>query len=144
MIEGGGVVLSELLKIGYAHLVDSVILTIAPAFFGKAGVPVSPDPTFDHSGKPIATRLRNIKWQPMGEVDVVLCGQMNLDRPANGILHGIEEFSQAAPDPTHQQPPIAPQLQNMPNNVQGTPAGPPPQPIPKQNHTKAASTKGAS
>ncbi|KAJ9633243.1 uncharacterized protein PV06_00941 [Exophiala oligosperma] len=125
MIEGGGIVLSELLKVRYSHLIDSVIMTIAPTFFGKGGVPVSPDPTFDYSGRPIATRLRNVRWQPMGESDVVLCGQMALDRPGNGILPGIEEFSRATPDGPNQHqkhPPIQaqppPSQQNPPPNQQ--------------------------
>ncbi|RVX74426.1 hypothetical protein B0A52_01552 [Exophiala mesophila] len=140
MIEGGGVVLSELLKIGYAHLVDSVILTIAPAFFGKAGVPVSPDPTFDPTGKPIATRLRNIKWQPLGEVDVVLCGQMGVDRPTNGILPGIEEFSQSGPEGQIPRPsgtPLQPLV--IVNTTPGqAPNAPPPQPASSNSPSKAS------
>ncbi|KAK7968497.1 hypothetical protein LTR80_004990 [Exophiala xenobiotica] len=125
MIEGGGIVLSELLKLRYSHMIDSVIMTIAPTFFGKGGVPVSPDPTFDYSGKPIATRLRDVRWQPMGESDVVLCGHMGFDRPANGILPGIEEFSRAAPDASNQQQKgPAPQPQTQP----------PPQHSPPNHH----------
>lgn len=120
MVEGGGVVLSELLKMQYSHMIDSLILTIAPTFFGKAGVMVSPDPTFDPTGRPIATRLRNVRWQPMGDADVVLCGHLgpppplpppSLPQPpppTNGILAGIEEFSKSAPEPPRQaasQPP---------------------------------------
>ncbi|KAI1618818.1 5-amino-6-uracil reductase [Exophiala viscosa] len=136
MIEGGGIVLSELLKVRYAHVIDSVIMTIAPTFFGKAGVPVSPDPTFDYSGRPIATRLKKVRWQPMGDADVVLCGQMVVDRPANGILPGIEEFSQAAPEPNQQQrlpPPPQEQSQGSPPSQQPPvqyPQQPPQQPQP--------------
>lgn len=108
MIEGGGIVLSELLRLQNSHLVDSVVLTIAPTWFGKAGVAVTPDPTFDPAGRPIASRLRNVRWQPMGDADVVLCGHVGYDRPPNGILPGIEEFSQAASDPNHQQAPLQP------------------------------------
>ncbi|KEF59124.1 uncharacterized protein A1O9_03968 [Exophiala aquamarina CBS 119918] len=126
MIEGGGVVISELLKLNYAHLIDSVVLTIAPAFFGKAGVPVSPDPTFDPTGKPLATRLKDTRWQPMGEVDVVLCAHMAQDRPINGILPGIEEFSQTAPGPEPQRTPFK---QPLPPHQDGvSPAQPPGQP----------------
>ncbi|KIW20022.1 hypothetical protein PV08_00597 [Exophiala spinifera] len=124
MIEGGGAVLSELLKLRYSHIIDSVIMTIAPTFFGKGGVPVSPDPTFDYSGRPIATRLRNVRWQPMGESDVVLCGQMAIDRPGNGILQGIEEFSRATPDGPNQHQ-KQPQMQAQP---------PPPPPNLPPNH----------
>jgi 2,5-diamino-6-(ribosylamino)-4(3H)-pyrimidinone 5'-phosphate reductase len=99
MVEGGGLVLGELLKDQNKRLVDSVVVTIAPAFLGKAGIQVSPDPRFDTQGQPIATRLRQVKWQPMGQEDVILCGKMGLEQPGsngNGLLDGIEEFSQQA------------------------------------------------
>ncbi|ETI22255.1 hypothetical protein G647_06328 [Cladophialophora carrionii CBS 160.54] len=123
MVEGGGIVLSELLRMHRSHLIDSVILTIAPTFFGKAGVMVSPEPAFDQGGRPIATRLRNVRWQPMGEADVVMCGRMNFDhaRPPNGMLQGIEEYSRAAPA--------------LPNGPQGSPPSTsqyPHQPLPQQ------------
>lgn len=142
MIEGGGVVISELLKLNYAHLIDSVVLTIAPAFFGKAGVPVSPDPTFDPTGKPIATRLKNTRWQPMGEVDVVLCAHMAQDRPTNGILSGIEEFSQAAPGPEPQRTPLKQVLPPHPDATSPSQPQPPPpgQPqVPVQGQLQASS-----
>jgi 2,5-diamino-6-(ribosylamino)-4(3H)-pyrimidinone 5'-phosphate reductase len=102
MIEGGGIVLSELLKLQYAHLIDSVIVTIAPTYLGKTGVLVSPDPTYDEQGQPLASRLKQVRWQPMGEEDVVLCGKVKVERPqshGNGILQGIEEFSRATAEP---------------------------------------------
>ncbi|OQV10501.1 RibD domain-containing protein [Cladophialophora immunda] len=126
MVEGGGIVLSELLKMHRSHLIDSIILTIAPTFFGKAGVMVSPDPTFDPTGRPIATRLRNVRWQPMGDADVVMCGHMTVDQPplTNGMLSGIEEYSRTAPGP--------PNLQQQPQQPRPQPAGqqPPPGPPP--------------
>ena len=97
MVEGGGLVLSELLKAQYSHLIDSVIITIAPTFLGKAGVQVSPDPTSDEQGRPVATRLTNIKWQPMGVEDVIMCGTFGKKQSVtqnNGVLPGIEDFSQ--------------------------------------------------
>ena len=99
MIEGGGLVLSELLKAQYAHLIDSVIITIAPTFFGKTGVQVSPDSNFGgEQGNPIASRLREVKWQPMGTEDVIMCGKLR-EEPgqANGVLPGIEQSSQKVP-----------------------------------------------
>ena len=97
MVEGGGIVLSELLRVDYSHLIDSIILTIAPTFFGRTGVEVSPIPTMDSQNRPIATRLTDVRWQPMGDADVVMCGHMKIEAPApNGILPGIEEFSRAA------------------------------------------------
>jgi 2,5-diamino-6-(ribosylamino)-4(3H)-pyrimidinone 5'-phosphate reductase len=100
MVEGGGVVLSELLKPRHAHLLDSVIVTIAPTFMGKDGTAVSPDPTVDRHGRPIATRLQNVRWQPMGDEDVVMCGRLNQPEPPNnGILSGLEHFANAAGPP---------------------------------------------
>ena len=98
MVEGGGIVLSELLKAQYAHLVDSVIITIAPTFLGKAGVQVSPDSNYGgEQGKPIALRLREVKWQPMGAEDVIMCGKLREElEPANGVLLGTEQFSRDA------------------------------------------------
>jgi len=93
MIEGGGVILSELLQPHYRHLIDSAIITIAPTFLGKGGVEVSPSPAFDTQGVPIASRLRAVKWQPMGAEDIILCGKIREFSKANGILKDIEEFS---------------------------------------------------
>jgi 2,5-diamino-6-(ribosylamino)-4(3H)-pyrimidinone 5'-phosphate reductase len=99
MIEGGGIVLSELLKAQYAHLIDSVIVTIAPTFLGKAGVQVSPDSNFiGEQGRPVPSRLKEVKWQPMGTEDVIMCGKLREEpEKTNGILPGIEQFSQDAP-----------------------------------------------
>lgn len=99
MVEGGGLVLSELLKAQRTHLIDSLIVTIAPTFLGKAGVQVSPDSNFaGEQGRPIASRVREVKWQPMGAEDVIMCGKIRQE-PAqlNGILPGIVEFSQEVP-----------------------------------------------
>lgn len=100
MVEGGGIVLSELLNARYASLIDSIIITIAPTFLGKAGVTVSPDPNFVQPGQALPTRLSNVVWQPMGKDDVVLCGKLKPDpvQPQYSILQGIEEFSRGAED----------------------------------------------
>jgi hypothetical protein len=59
---------------------------------------VSPDPRFDAQGQPMAARLKDVKWQPMGQEDVIMCGKFaSLDASAgnaNGLLDGIEDFSQ--------------------------------------------------
>jgi 2,5-diamino-6-(ribosylamino)-4(3H)-pyrimidinone 5'-phosphate reductase len=100
MVEGGGIVLSELLKSRYASLIDSVIVTLAPTFLGKGGVQVSPDTQFDsQSGRPIASRLTQVRWQPMGAEDVIMCGKIRQEPlppppPTNGILTGIAEQAQ--------------------------------------------------
>jgi 2,5-diamino-6-(ribosylamino)-4(3H)-pyrimidinone 5'-phosphate reductase len=129
MVEGGGIVLSELLKTHRSHLISSVILTMAPAFFGKSGTMVSPDTGFDHTGRPIATRLRNVKWQPMGEADVVMCGHMGVDYhpPPAGMLPGIEEYSRAVPGPPDQQSGAYYQHQPPPQPYQHPPVPPYPQ-----------------
>jgi 2,5-diamino-6-(ribosylamino)-4(3H)-pyrimidinone 5'-phosphate reductase len=97
MVEGGGVVLSELLKPHYAHLLDSVIVTIAPTFMGKSGTAVSPDSTIDRNGVPVPMKLTNVRWQPMGDEDVVMCGSLKQEAPKNGILSELEQFANAAP-----------------------------------------------
>ncbi|EMD93584.1 hypothetical protein COCC4DRAFT_31130 [Bipolaris maydis ATCC 48331] len=74
MIEGGGFVINDFLGPGPAYsLVDSVIVTIAPTWLGKGGVQVCPDGGSDRL--PV-TRLKDVKWIPLGE-DVVLCGRPN-------------------------------------------------------------------
>ena len=79
MIEGGGVILSELLKPKHAHLIDSVIMTIAPTYLGKLGVQVSQDSCLDGRGGLLPTRLKELRWQPMGDNDVVMCGRPKLE-----------------------------------------------------------------
>ncbi len=75
MVEGGGTVINELLRSENLHLVDSVIVTIAPTYLGKGGVVVSPEGRADGEGKPMsALRLGDVKWLPLGE-DVVMCGK---------------------------------------------------------------------
>ena len=113
MVEGGGTVISELLRPHYARLVDSVVITIAPNFLGRSGTSVSPDTSFDQHGQPVATRLTDVTWQPMGVGDVVFCGKFVKFEPVaspsrggqtrhqphqqhphtNGILRGIEDFT---------------------------------------------------
>jgi 2,5-diamino-6-(ribosylamino)-4(3H)-pyrimidinone 5'-phosphate reductase len=75
MIEGGGTVIEDLLAPQNLHLVDSVIITIAPTWLGKGGVAVIPDERRDEQQNKIAVgRLEGVRWVPLGE-DVVLCGR---------------------------------------------------------------------
>ncbi|KAI2486994.1 RibD Pyrimidine reductase [Pyrenophora tritici-repentis] len=74
MIEGGGFVINDFLGPSPAYsLVNSVIVTIAPTWLGKGGVQVCPDGGRERLPM---TRLRYVKWIPLGE-DVVLCGEPN-------------------------------------------------------------------
>lgn len=76
MVEGGGTVINTLLAPGNQHLVDAVIVTIAPTWLGRGGVVVSPDRVHDAQGQPVpAARLADVRWCPLGE-DVVLCGRL--------------------------------------------------------------------
>lgn len=74
MIEGGGTVINSLLSTQYAHLVDSIIVTIAPTWLGSGGVVVSPPRDTGPEGQrmPVA-RLKQPQWHQLGD-DVVLCG----------------------------------------------------------------------
>ena len=133
MIEGGGKVLSELLRPRYAHCIDSIIITIAPTFMGRNGVEVSPETHYE-GNQPMQTRLADVKWQPMGLSDMVLCGHL-LDtsrRPA--ILPGIQEFSRQQVQQV--QPPANGQY---PTN--GMAQGPPPVQPPPQAYTPGSAPR---
>ncbi|KAJ4983822.1 riboflavin biosynthesis protein RibD domain-containing protein [Stagonosporopsis vannaccii] len=73
MVEGGGVVINDLLAPENIHLVDTVIVTIAPTWLGKGGVQVCPDERVERGSRLPVARLANVKWVPLGD-DVVLCG----------------------------------------------------------------------
>ena len=79
MIEGGGKVINDLLHADHTHLIDSVIVTIAPTYLGRGGVLVSPAPKHDATGRPQPVlRFKDVKWQPMGQ-DVVMCASVKED-----------------------------------------------------------------
>ncbi|GBF64415.1 2,5-diamino-6-ribosylamino-4(3H)-pyrimidinone 5'-phosphate reductase [Trichophyton mentagrophytes] len=98
MIEGGGVVLSELLNPEYVDFVDSVIVTVAPTYVGRNGVSASPDSKQDELGNPInALTPHTIKWQPLGK-DVIMCGKIKITPPPPPpppILLGLEAAARA-------------------------------------------------
>lgn len=76
MIEGGATILSELLNSEYSHLINSIIVTMAPTYLGHGGVSVSPDSKLDQEGRPSAAlNPREVKWTPMGQ-NVVMCGKI--------------------------------------------------------------------
>ncbi|MCJ1254540.1 2,5-diamino-6-(ribosylamino)-4(3H)-pyrimidinone 5'-phosphate reductase [Lignoscripta atroalba] len=86
MVEGGGMIINELLQPEHANLINSVIVTVAPTYLGTGGVVVCPSRNIDEKGrpKPVA-RFRDVKWQPLGE-DVVMCGRLQ-----SQIDHSLED-----------------------------------------------------
>ncbi|OAK96462.1 putative riboflavin biosynthesis protein Rib7 [Phaeosphaeriaceae sp. SRC1lsM3a] len=84
MIEGGGGVINDLLSKENAGLVDSVIVTIAPVWLGKGGVQVCPDARVEEGQKVPVSRLKDVKWVPLGE-DVVLCGRPIVTSTSHGL-----------------------------------------------------------
>ena len=109
MIEGGGVILSELLKPKYAHLIDSVITTIAPTYLGKLGVQVSQESCLDGRGGLLSTRLKDVRWQPMGDSDVVMCGRVKMEEglpvPLQQLQY-VKEPQASSQTPEQHQPPM--------------------------------------
>ncbi|KAH0559429.1 hypothetical protein GP486_004063 [Trichoglossum hirsutum] len=55
MVEGGGIIINSLLAPENAHLINSLIVTIAPTFLGYGGVTVCPERRTDDQGNPIPT-----------------------------------------------------------------------------------------
>ncbi|MCJ1430984.1 2,5-diamino-6-(ribosylamino)-4(3H)-pyrimidinone 5'-phosphate reductase [Xylographa pallens] len=76
MVEGGGVVVNELLQPEYARFVSSVVVTVAPTYLGTGGVVVCPTRNVDVMGRPKpVVRFRDVRWEQVGE-DVVMCGKL--------------------------------------------------------------------
>jgi 2,5-diamino-6-(ribosylamino)-4(3H)-pyrimidinone 5'-phosphate reductase len=125
MIEGGGLVLSELLSRRYLPSIDSVITTVVPTFLGKGGVEVSPHTEYDSNRMILQNRLQQVRWQPIGAAgEVIMCGK--LEQPhvqGNGILHGIVEMANA--DGSHDQHRPPQHQQQQPQQQHGPPQGPP-------------------
>ncbi|KAL8774549.1 MAG: hypothetical protein Q9209_000922 [Squamulea sp. 1 TL-2023] len=82
MIEGGGMVINELLRPEHSNLVSSVVVTVAPTYLGQGGVTISPAPKLDADRRPQpALRFKDVRWQSFGE-DAVMCGRIPyLDPP---------------------------------------------------------------
>ena len=75
MIEGGGMVINDLLQPENACFVNSVVVTVAPTYLGRGGVVVSPATQHDEVGRlQPAVRFQDVKWQPLGQ-DAVMCGK---------------------------------------------------------------------
>ena len=76
MIEGGSMVINDLLQPENLNFINSVIVSIAPTYLGRGGVGVSPSSRHDSTGRPQpAVRFEEVKWQPLG-VDVVMAGRI--------------------------------------------------------------------
>ncbi|KAL5594598.1 hypothetical protein BROUX41_001517 [Berkeleyomyces rouxiae] len=75
MVEGGGDIINSLLQVGSQHLVDSVIVTIAPTWLGQGGIVVSPERVVENGVAVPAARLSDVSWHPFGE-DIVMCGRL--------------------------------------------------------------------
>ncbi|MCJ1225257.1 2,5-diamino-6-(ribosylamino)-4(3H)-pyrimidinone 5'-phosphate reductase [Toensbergia leucococca] len=84
MIEGGGMVINDLLQPEHARFISSAIVTMAPTYLGKGGVVVSPPQQHDEGGRPqAAVRFEDVKWQGLGQ-DVVMCGRLQGGGRATG------------------------------------------------------------
>lgn len=74
MVEGGGVVINELLQGEYRDLVTSVVVTVAPVYLGTGGVVVCPTRNVDAGGRvKEVVRFREVRWGCVGG-DGVMCG----------------------------------------------------------------------
>ena len=78
LVEGGGVIINELLEPKNIWLVKNAIVTIAPTYFGgNGGASVSPSRRVNSQGNPVpAVRFRDVRWQGRGE-DVVMAGRLS-------------------------------------------------------------------
>lgn len=73
MIEGGAGVINDLLA--RPHLVDSVIITIAPTYLGTGGVMATPPPKTESGVRVNAVDLTDTNSRQFGK-DVVMCGRI--------------------------------------------------------------------
>ena len=99
MIEGGGMVISELLQSENSHLVNSVIVTVAPTYLGKGGVTVSPPTGHDPVGRPLPAlpRFEDVVWQPMGKDNVIFCGKVPKPEAAQAGASASSSSSSLSP-----------------------------------------------
>ncbi|KAI4250024.1 MAG: hypothetical protein L6R42_008805 [Xanthoria sp. 1 TBL-2021] len=98
MIEGGGMVINELLRPEHSNLVSSVVVTVAPTYLGQGGVTVSPPPKLDAARRPQpAMRFRDVRWQSFGE-DAVMCGRIpHVETPGAVPLQSSMPVTMAPP-----------------------------------------------
>ena len=94
MVEGGGVVINELLQPEYKELIRSVVVTVAPTYLGTGGVVVCPSRNLDELGRPRpVVRFRDVRWVPLGE-DVVMCGRLGNGEANAGERGQVNEVEQ--------------------------------------------------
>lgn len=75
MVEGGANVINSLLSPENKHLLDSVIVCIAPMWFGHGSASAIPSRDGVTSTNTLA-RLHDIKWHQLGD-DAILCALVN-------------------------------------------------------------------
>ena len=94
-------VINDLLQSENIGFINSIVVTVAPTYFGKGGVGISPIPKHDHTGRPQPVlRFGEPRWLPMGE-DAVVCGKVPTISPSaqgqNGnpqmLMRPVEQFS---------------------------------------------------
>ena len=71
MVEGGAMVINDLLREKNQKYISSVVVTIAPTYLGQGGVVVAPPRTTMDRNE---VRLKDVKWLPLGQ-DVVMAGR---------------------------------------------------------------------
>ena len=69
MVEGGGRVINDLLRVENRGLVDAVVVTVAPVYLGRGGVAVCPE-----VDEPV--RFRDVQWAVLGS-DVVMAARID-------------------------------------------------------------------
>jgi 2,5-diamino-6-(ribosylamino)-4(3H)-pyrimidinone 5'-phosphate reductase len=72
MVEGGGVVINDLLAPENLPLIGSVIITIAPIYLGQHGAGVEPGTSMGDDGRDLpAVEFKDVEWCILGR-DVVM------------------------------------------------------------------------
>jgi len=72
MVEGGATVINALLA--KPHLLDSIIVTVAPTWLGQGGLAASPADMVVEGQRVNAASLQETSWKQFG-ADAVLCGK---------------------------------------------------------------------
>jgi len=78
MVEGGCQVINNLLS-KHADLIDALIVTLAPVYFGNGGVGIQPQRREGKRDMP-SVELKDVRWLPLDR-DVVMCGRIEKRSP---------------------------------------------------------------